>query len=62
METEARNQVIAGILSQYHVVNGCKQLHPVEDHVKTHSAIQPNWPIYDKELFAIVDCLRKLRD
>ena len=30
METDASNQAIAGILSQYHVVNGCKQIHSVE--------------------------------
>ena len=62
METDASNQAIAGILSQYHVVNGCKQLHPVEDHTKTLSATQRNWPIHDKKLFAIVDCFRKWRD
>ena len=30
METDAGKQAIAGILSQYHIVNGYKQLHPVE--------------------------------
>ena len=62
METDASNQAIAGILSQYHAVNGCKQLPPVEYHVKTLSSTQRNWPIHDKELFAIVDCFRKWRD
>ena len=62
METVASNQGIAGILSQYHVVNGCKQLHPEEYHAKTLSSTQRNWPIHDKELFAIVDCFRKWRD
>ena len=62
METDASNQAIAGILSQYHVVNGYKQLHPVEYHAKTLHATQCNWPIYDKELLAIVDCFRKWRD
>ena len=62
METVASNQAIAGILSQYHVVNGCKHLHPVAYHAKTLSITQRNWPIYKKELFAIVDCFRKWRD
>ena len=62
METDASNQAIAGFLSQYHVVNGCKQHHPVEYHAKTLSATRRNWPIHDKELFAIVDCFRKWRD
>ena len=30
MEIDASNQAIAGILSQYHIKNGVKQLHPVE--------------------------------
>ena len=59
METDASNQAIAGILSQSYVGNGCKQLHPVEYHTKTLSSIQRNWPIHDKELFAIVDCFWK---
>ena len=62
METDASNQAIAGILSQYHVVNKCKQLYPVECHAKTLSSTQRNWPIHDKELFTIVDCFRKWRD
>ena len=62
METDASNQAIAGILSQYNIVNGVKQVHPVEYHAKTLSAAKHNWPIHEKELFAIVDCLRKWRD
>ena len=62
METDASNQAIAGILSQYYVVNGCKQLHAVEYHTKSLSAIQRNWPIYIQEIFAIVDCFWKWRD
>ena len=62
METDASNQAIAGILSQYHVVNGCKQLHPVEYHAKTLSSTQRNWPIHDIELFAIVECFGKWRE
>ena len=59
METDANNQAIAGILSQYHVINGAKQLHPIEYHAKTLTATQRYCPIHDKELFAIVDCLWK---
>ena len=62
METDASNQAIVGILSQYHLVNVAKELHPVEYHAKTLSAGQRNWPIHDKELFAIVDCFRKCTD
>ena len=56
METDARNQAIAGILSEYHVVNECKQLHLVEYYPKTLSATQCNYPIHGKQLCAIVDC------
>ena len=62
METDTSNQAIAGILSQYHVVNGCKQLHFVEYHAKTLFATRHNWPIHDKEMFAIAECFRKCRD
>jgi len=59
MEADASNQAISGILSQYQIVNGVKQLHPTEYHSKTLDATQCNWPIHDKELFAIVDSFRK---
>ena len=62
METDGRSQAIADILSQYHVVNGCKHIHPVQCYANTLSAIQRNWAIHDKELFTIVDCFRKWRD
>ena len=62
MDTDASNQAIAGILSQYYIVNGAKQLHPVEYYAKTLSAAQRNWHIHDKELVAIVDRFRKCRD
>ena len=61
MATDASNKAIAGILSQYHIKNGVKQLHPVEYHAKTLSATQRNWLIHDKELLGIVDCFRKWR-
>ena len=62
MGTDASNQALAGILSLYHVVNECKQLHPVEYHANTLYATQCTWPIHDEELFAIVDCLPKWRN
>ena len=61
MEPDVSNQAIAGILSQYHIVNGAKQVHTVVYHAKTLSAAQRNWPIHKNELFAIVDSLRKWR-
>jgi len=62
METDSSNQAISSILSQYHIVNGVKQLNSTEYHAKTLDATQRNWPIHDKELFAIVDSFRKWRD
>ena len=62
METDASNQAIAGILSQHYVVNGCKQVHPVAYYAKTLTSTKCNWPIHNKELFAIVDCFRKWRN
>ena len=59
METDASNQAIAGVLSQYVVTNGVKRLHPVDHHAKTLSATERNWPIHDKELWAIVSCFRR---
>ena len=40
IETDASNQAISGILSQYHVTNSIKRLHPVEYHAKTLTATQ----------------------
>ena len=62
METNASKQAIAGILSQYHIVYGCKRLHPVAYHTETFSVTQHNWPIYNKELFAILHFLWNYRD
>jgi len=42
IETDASNQAISDILSQYHVTNGIKRLHPVEYHAKTLTATQWN--------------------
>ena len=62
METDASNQGIAGILSQSHVVNGFKQLHPVDYYPTTLSATQRNWPMHDNELFTIVYQFQKWRE
>jgi len=62
METDTSNQAFSGIPSQYHIVNRVKQLYPTEYHGKTLNTTQRNWPIHDKELFAIVDSFRKWRD
>ena len=43
METDSRNQAHAGILSQYHIVNGAKQLHALEYYAKTVSTAQRHW-------------------
>ena len=42
METDASNQTISSILSQYYSVNGVKQLYPNEYHAKTLYATQRN--------------------
>ena len=59
METDASNQAIASVLSQYSVNNGVKTLHPVDHHTKTLTATEWNWPIHDKERWAIVSCFRQ---
>ena len=61
MGTDASNQAIVGILSQYQIVNGANQLPTIKYHTKTLSAAQCNWPIYDQELFTIVDSFWKWR-
>ena len=50
METDASNQAIAGILSQYHIENGVRSLPSVDYHAKVLSPSERNWPIHDKEL------------
>jgi len=62
METDTSKQAISITLSQYHIVNGVKQLYPTEYHAKTHDATHRNCPMHDKDLFAIVDSFRKWRD
>ena len=62
METDTSSQAIAGILSQYQVVNVAKQVHPDAYHPKTLSAAQRNCPMHVKELVAILDSFQKWRD
>ena len=59
METDASNQAIAGVLSQYHIENGVKSLYPMDHHAKVLSPSERNWPIHDKELWAIISCFRR---
>ena len=42
METDTSNQAIASILSQYNIVNECKQVHLVKYYAKTLLATQYN--------------------
>ena len=59
METDVSNQAIASVLSQYSVKDGVKMLHPINHYAKMLSAAERNWPIHDKELWAIVSCFRR---
>ena len=56
MEIDALNPVIASALSQYSVKNSVKTLHPIDHYTKTLSMAEHNWPMHDKELWAIVSC------
>ena len=62
METDASNQAVAGILSQYNIVHGAKERNRVEYDDKTLFAALRHWPIHNKEVFAILDSFRKWRD
>ena len=62
MKTDDSNQAIAGILLQYQVVNGCKQLYLVKYYAKSLSTTQDKWRLHDEELFSIMDCFQKCRD
>ena len=64
IETDASNQAISGILSQgYPTSLDSDKLvwKLVNCHAKTLSEQQRNWPIHDKELWAIVSSLTKWR-
>ena len=52
VETDASDNVSAGVLSQYNNENG--KLHPVAFFSRKHSPQEINYEIYDKELLAII--------
>ena len=58
VETDASNNVSAGVLSQYGV-DGI--LHPVAFFSTKHSPAECNYKIYDKELMAIVQAFEHWR-
>ena len=58
VETDASDYVSAGNLSQY---DEAGILHPVAFFSKKHSPAECNYEIYDKELMAIVRCLKEWR-
>ena len=56
VETDASDYVSAGVISQYDA-NGI--LHPVAFFSKKHSPAECNYEIYDKELMAIIHCIKE---
>jgi hypothetical protein len=58
LETDASDFVSSGVLSQY---NKEGILCPVAFFSKKHSAVKCNYEIYDKELLAIIHCLKEWR-
>ena len=64
LETDASNQAISGVLSQAHSdpnSTGKVIWKLVDCHARTLTEQQHNWPIHDKELWAIVSSLAKWR-
>ena len=61
VETDASNQAIAGVLSQAHTTPDVVTWKLVDCHARTLTDQQRNWPIHDKELWAIVSSLTKWR-
>lgn len=59
METDASNQASAGVFSQYVVIGSVRTLHLANRHAKGLTTAERNWPIHDKELWAIVLCFRR---
>ena len=57
METDASNQAVAAVLEQQHD----EDWYPVDYHSSALTQTQRNWPIHDKELWAIVSALDKWR-
>jgi hypothetical protein len=58
LETDASDFVSGGVLSQYDEEG---ILRPVAFFSKKHSAVKCNYEIYDKELLAIIRCLKEWR-
>ena len=58
METDASDGVVGGVLSQKHLD---KDWHPVAFFSKTMADAEINYPIYDKELLAIILSLQHWR-
>jgi hypothetical protein len=58
VETDTSNLIITGVLSQYDDDN---ILHPVAYFSRKHSPAEINYEIYDKELLAIIQVLKKWR-
>ena len=59
VETDASDNVSAGVLSQYNSKDG--KLHPVAFFSQKHSAQEINYEIYDKELLVIIKAFKKWR-
>ena len=59
VETDASDNVSAGVLSQYNSKDG--KLHPVAFFSRKHSPQEINYRIYDKELLAIIKAFEEWR-
>ena len=59
LECDASDWAIAGILSQLDPTTG--EIHPVAFHTRSMIQAEMNYNIYDKELLAIVECLKVWR-
>ena len=59
LETDASDRVISGVLSQYHVSNHKRLLHPTAYYSRSMTSAECNYGIGDKELLAIVECLKE---
>ena len=51
LETDALNNIIAGVFSQRQLD---RNWHPIVYYLKTIADIKLNYPIYDKEILAII--------
>ena len=60
LETDASDRVVSGVLSQYHVQpDQSRRLLPVAYHSRKMNAAECNYGVGEKELLAIIDCLRQ---